>query len=188
MRGTEALLGLRRQQIEGLLQQEVALLWRQAGGVGGERLLQPQSVRVGLAPVRIGDRRQFLGRQPVRMDAQVGLRLRIEVDVAVGAGADVADEVALANGQVVEMADGANALQLEGAQAVAERAEISDVAEPAPDEFLSPDNEEGTPPAIRSGSAFLLGCSARCADACGALRDPGMSAGLVIPAQGLEPY
>jgi hypothetical protein len=82
----------------------------------------------------------------VRVDAEVGLGPRVQVDVAVGAGADVADEVALAEGNVVDVADDADALQLEGAQAAAERAEIGDVAEPAPDEFLSPEDEEGTTP------------------------------------------
>jgi len=99
-----------------------------------------------------------------------------------------AGEFALAEGKVVEMADDADALQLEGAQAVADRAEIGDIAEPAADEFLTPDDEEGMSPAGCSGSALVLGNSAGCADACGASRDPGMSAGLLIPAQGLEPY
>jgi hypothetical protein len=121
------------------------------------------------------------------MDAEVGLGLRVEVDVAVGAGADVADEVALAEGNVVDVADGADALQLEGAQAVAERAEIGDVAEPAPDEFLSPEDEEGTTPR-NAPAARSVRRSGGCANACGAFRDPGTSAGLVIPAQGLEPY
>ena len=76
----------------------------------------------------------------------------------------------------------------EAAQAAADRTEVSDVADPATDEFSTPEDEEGTPPRVASWTRFPRRRSAGKRMPAELPGIPESPQDFAIPAQGLEPY
>ena len=141
----QARLDLGREQHEGLLDQAAALVGGEKGGRGAHLFFQLQPFLEVGGEIRVGLGGQLSQRQQALGEAGVDGRVGLDGGVAFLAGALMAHQVAVAAGDVVDVAGQADALYFELPRRAADRAEMPDVTQPAIHQLLSPDNEHAAP-------------------------------------------